>query len=119
MPLRLYFDEDSSSRAVLRALRARGVDAQGAVEASREGRPDPDQLEYAAAQGRTLYSFNIGDFHQLHGEWMRQGRSHSGIILAPQQRYSVGEQIRRLLRLVASVTPEEMRNRIEFLSFWD
>ena len=35
-----------------------------------------------------------------------------------QQRYSVGEQMRRLLRLISSLTAEEMRNRIEFLSAW-
>jgi hypothetical protein len=31
---------------------------------------------------------------------------------------SVGEQMRRLLRLISSLTAEEMRNRIEFLSAW-
>jgi hypothetical protein len=35
-----------------------------------------------------------------------------------QQRYSVGEQMRRLLRLIKTLTAEEMRNRIEFLSAW-
>jgi hypothetical protein len=35
-----------------------------------------------------------------------------------QQRYSVGEQMRRLLRLIDTLTAEEMRNRIEFLSAW-
>jgi hypothetical protein len=49
---------------------------------------------------------------------MRAGQSHAGIILAAQQRYSVGEQMRRLLRLISSLTAEEMRNRIEFLSAW-
>ena len=49
---------------------------------------------------------------------MRAGKSHAGIILAVQQRYSVGEQMRRLLRLISALTTEEMRNRIEFLSAW-
>jgi hypothetical protein len=49
---------------------------------------------------------------------MRAGQNHAGIILAAQQRYSVGEQMRRLLRLISSLTAEEMRNRIEFLSAW-
>ena len=31
---------------------------------------------------------------------------------------SVGEQMRRLLRLIAARTAEDMRNRIEFLSNW-
>ena len=49
---------------------------------------------------------------------MRAGQSHAGIILAVQQRYSVGEQMRRLLRLTSTLTAEEMRNRVEFLSSW-
>lgn len=32
--------------------------------------------------------------------------------------FSVGEQMRRLLRLTSTLTAEEMRNRIEFLSGW-
>jgi len=40
------------------------------------------------------------------------------MILAPQQRFSVGEQLRRILRLRASVTIADMRNRVEFLSDW-
>ena len=47
-----------------------------------------------------------------------QGRSHAGLILAQQQRYPVGDQMRRLLRLVAAKSAEQMRNRIEFLSAW-
>jgi hypothetical protein len=49
---------------------------------------------------------------------MQAGESHAGIILAVQQRYSVGEQMRRLLRLIDTLTAEEMRDRIEFLSAW-
>jgi hypothetical protein len=49
---------------------------------------------------------------------MQAGESRAGIILAVQQRYSVGEQMRRLLRLIDTLTAEEMRDRIEFLSAW-
>ena len=55
---------------------------------------------------------------RLYSNLMRAGESHAGIILAVQQRYSVGEQMRRLLRLIDTLTAEEMRNRIEFLSAW-
>jgi len=44
--------------------------------------------------------------------------THAGVVLAQQQRYAVGEQMRRLLALMASQTAEEMRNRVEFLSAW-
>ena len=49
---------------------------------------------------------------------MSEKRFHAGIVLAPQQRYSGGEELRRLMRLISTVSAEEMRNRIEFLSAW-
>jgi hypothetical protein len=36
----------------------------------------------------------------------------------PQQRYSVGEQMRRVLRIARQRTSDEMINRVEFLSAW-
>lgn len=45
-------------------------------------------------------------------------RVHSGIVLAQQKRYSTGEQIRRLIRVMSSFTREQMKNREEFLSGW-
>jgi hypothetical protein len=47
-----------------------------------------------------------------------EGRFHAGIVVAQQQRYSTGEELRRLMRLIGRRTQEEMRNRIEFLSAW-
>jgi hypothetical protein len=34
------------------------------------------------------------------------------------QRYSIGEQTHRLLRLINTLTAEDMENRLEFLSGW-
>jgi len=82
------------------------------------GREDRDHLATASASGRVLYTFNLADYCVLHQTWISQQRSHAGIIVAQQQRYSVGEELRRLLRLIGSVTAEEMQNRIEFLSAW-
>ena len=65
-----------------------------------------------------LYSFNVGDFYQLHTNYMEQNKSHAGIVLALQQQYSVGGQMRRLLQLIAHLTAREMQNRLEFLSAW-
>ena len=66
MTIRFYLEEDSMRHALARALRARGVDVSTALEAGRIERLDAHHLEYATAQGRTLYSFNIGDFYRLH-----------------------------------------------------
>jgi hypothetical protein len=81
-------------------------------------RKDEDHLRRAAAQGRALYSFNVGDYYELHIQWIESGRDHAGIILAQQKRYGTGEQIRRLIHLIGSLTPAGMRNREEFLGNW-
>jgi Tfp pilus assembly protein PilZ len=49
---------------------------------------------------------------------MATGLVHGGIILATQKRYSTGEQIRRLIRLIGSLAQEQMRGREEFLGGW-
>jgi hypothetical protein len=107
------------NRALVRALEARGIDV---TTASMEGmieHSDKDHLELATQLGRVLLSFNVGDFYQLHTNYLTSGKSHAGIILCPQQRYSIGEQMRRLLRLIAAKSAEEMRNSVEFLSRWE
>jgi hypothetical protein len=40
------------------------------------------------------------------------------MILAQQQQLSIGEQLRRILHLRATVTIESMRNQVEFLGNW-
>ncbi len=65
-----------------------------------------------------LYTFNVRDLQRIHTEWMEAGRDHAGMILAQQQRYSVGEQLLRILSLRAAITAAGMRNRAEFLSNW-
>jgi hypothetical protein len=100
------------------ALRMRGVDVMTALDAEMLGEPDDRQLAYAGAQGRAIYSFNVADFCRLHAEWLAEGRSHSGIVLAQQQQYSIGEQMRRLVRLVGALSAEDMRNRLAFLGSW-
>ena len=117
MRIHLYFDEDSSRHSLVRELRARGANVITALEAAMAHRTDEEQLEWAAADSRALYSFNQGDFYSLHTAWLTAGRSHSGIILA-RQGTPVGEQMRHLLRLVNRLTAEEMQDRIEFLSAW-
>jgi hypothetical protein len=114
LKIRLYLDEDSMDKALVAGLRARGVDVLTTREARMTERPDDAHLAFATSQGRVLYSFNVGDYCRLHAG----GGSHSGLILALQQRYPVGEQMRRLLRVIHRLSAEDMCNRVEFLSNW-
>lgn len=115
MQIRLYFDEDAMARAVVQGLRARGIDVLTTRDAGMSEEDDDPQLEYAAAQGRVLYTFNVGHFCRLHSEYLTQGKNHAGIIVTYRQRYSIGEQIRRLLKVINSKPAEEMQNDIHFL----
>jgi hypothetical protein len=116
--IRLYIDEDSMDRALVRALQTRGIDITTARMEGMIERLDEDHLVYATQQGRILFSFNVSDFYELHTEYLTQGKTHAGIILCPQQRYPVGEQMRRLLKLIATKSAEEMKDNIEFLGAW-
>ena len=90
-----------------------------ALEAALTGQSDEKQLAYATECECVLYSYNASDFHRLHTEWVSAGRDHAGMILAPQQRFSVGEQLRRILRIRAALSADSMKGRVEFLSNWD
>ncbi|MDA2934816.1 DUF5615 family PIN-like protein [Acidobacteria bacterium AH-259-D05] len=104
--------------ALVRALRARGVDVTTALDQGMVQRSDADHLAHASAQERVLYTFNVADFYDLHKDYLARRNSHAGIVLARQQHYTVGEQLRRLLRLIATKSAEEMKNNVEFLSKW-
>lgn len=118
MTIRLYFDEDTMDADLVHALRIRGVDVTTALEQKMIRRDDIEHLELATSQRRALYSFNVGDYQHLHTEYLIQGKHHSGVILARQQQYSLGEQLRRLLKIIARISTEEMEDRIVFLSAW-
>ena len=118
MQISLYLDEDAMDGDLTNALRLRGVDVETALDAGLIQATDVQQLVYASFSGRTLYSFNIGHYMALHSEYLRAGKDHAGIILTQQQRYSVGEQMRRLVRLIQMRSDDGIRNRVEFLSAW-
>ncbi len=118
MKIRLYMDEDAMSRALINGLRARGVDVTSVEEEGKRALDDRAQLEFSTQQGRVLCTSNIKDFYLLHTEYLQKGKFHAGIILIPQKRYTVGEQIRRLLKLISTKTSETMQSQIEFLSAW-
>ena len=118
MKIKLYLDEDSIQHSLARALRARGTDLITSLDAVLIAQPDSIHLDYATRNGRVLCSFNVGDYYRLHTEYLNTGQTHAGIILMRQQQYSVGEVMRRMLKLIANKTTEDMCNTVEFLSAW-
>jgi hypothetical protein len=110
--IRLYLDEDVHKRLAF-GLRLRHFDVMSVHEVGRWGLSDEEQLAYAAAVGRTLFTFNTPDYLKLHLAWLEQGRDHAGIIVSDQ--LSLGEITRRLLTLLNRVSAAEIRNQIVWL----
>jgi hypothetical protein len=113
--IRFMTDEDVYA-AVAIQLRAAGLDAISTPEAARMGESDESRFRWAAAEGRAIVSFNVGDFARLHNEWMLRGDHHAGVVVSQQT--SIGDVIRRLLNLSAVLSDDEMIDRLEFLSNW-
>jgi hypothetical protein len=116
--IRLQLDEDCQAHALATALRQHGIDAMTTNESGMRGATDDGQLSAAFASGRVLVTNNIRDFVPLHSQWLRESRNHGGIIVFPQQEFSVGETVRRMASLISTLTAEQMRNRLEWLNNW-
>jgi Domain of unknown function (DUF5615) len=118
MTVRLYIDEDSMDNDLVIALRMRGVDVATPEEEGTRRYSDAQQLAYAMGLGRVVYSFNIRDYMLIHTRLLEAGASHAGLILCEQQKYSVGEQLRRLQLIMTAMSADEMQGQALFLSNW-
>ncbi len=116
MRIKLFLDEDSQSSSLISALRLHDVDVLTVNETNRNGLTDESQLDFASAENRVIYTYNVGDFFQLHTEYLTNGKTHNGFIIGEQDRYNIGEQMRRLLRIIEFVSPDETENQIFFIS---
>jgi hypothetical protein len=111
--IRLYLDED-----FIQALRSRNVDVLTVADVGMLNQSDEEQLNWARDNGRVIFSFNTRDFYRLHTAIIQKGLSHAGIILAPQQRYGIGELMRGVLNLVNRKSSAQMQGQLEFISDW-
>jgi hypothetical protein len=111
-----FFTDEDIHGDVAALLRAAGFDAVSTPEAGRMGRDDVDQLTWAAQEGRVLVTFNVGDFARIHHMWLRNGRNHAGLVVSRQR--SIGDLVRRLVRLGRALGGDDMRDRLEYLSNW-
>src|SRR5437764_1158066 len=106
--VRLYLDRHIIKRLAV-DLRGRGFDILTTEEAARDCASDEEQLDFAAAQKRTILTFNIQDFAPIHEQWQASGRIHAGIIVSQQlgsRQY--GQLLQRMLRLLNHLTADEM-----------
>jgi len=89
--MKYYLDEDISP-TVAKILRKYRVDAVSTHDAKMTQSLDREQLEYAAAEGRSIVTRNRNDFVQLTIQFFNELRPHCGVLIVP---YSIpGDKFR-------------------------
>lgn len=112
---RLHLDADASMKALHAALNARGHDVTRTPNdwIAMDAR-DETQLLQATAQGRCIFTFNVGDFVVLARRYPR----HSGIILAAQASWTLSGLIAALDRLLSDTQAEDWIGQVRWLNDW-
>ncbi len=108
----LYLDADVNQEFA-RQLRHRGVDVISARELGKYEDSDQEQLIFAISEQRAIFSFNVDHFTTLFQEYWNAGKEHYGIVVSEQ--ISLGEMLRRTLKLLDSVSADEMKNNFKNL----
>ncbi|MFN8636202.1 MAG: DUF5615 family PIN-like protein [Chloroflexota bacterium] len=116
----LLLDAQFSQR-VSRPLRASGIDSFTMEEwhgGEYRHKEDEEILEAAAAEGRTLVTYDEATIADLLRAWGMEGRSHAGIIFVKNQsirQEDFGGQIRALRALVEERGDEVWRDLVVYL----
>ena len=108
-PIRFHLDENVDS-AIAQGLRRRGVDVTTTAEAKLVSASDQVQMAHAVRQGRVVVTHD-DDFLAL----AKRGVSHAGIAYCHCASRTIGEIVDSLLIIQNCLSPEEMRNHIEYL----
>ena len=98
---RFLLDEHINPTVAIQ-LRRKGCDAISLHEGHHLGLLDPEVLELAAAQRRSIVTYNVIDFEALASQWFARNRSHSGIVLVHEKtipQRAVGGLVRALASL--------------------
>lgn len=109
----LYADADVHGK-LAEQIRQKGFDAVSAYEAGNAELDDSDQLEYAISQKRVILTCNAKDFAPLFDQYWLAGKDHCGIIIS--QQLSLGEFLQRILKLLNTVSADEMQNNFKNLA---
>src|SRR5688572_28264408 len=100
--IRIHLDEHVAN-AVAVGLRRRGVDVTTTHETGLRGAGDPEQLAFANAERRVIFTEDA-DFLVL----ASLGLTHPGIVYCKQNTRSIGEIISSLELIWELCEPEEM-----------
>lgn len=113
MSLTVYTNE-SVPVAVVAGLQRRGVMAISARDSGNLGLDDESQLFFAAENKMVIFTHD-DDFLKIAMRWLNASRTHYGVIYVHQDKFGIGEHIRRLKELALLFDPDDFRNHVEFL----
>jgi len=111
--LKLYLNENLS-RKIAKALREYGYDVISSDEAEMNQTDDETQFGFAVEQKRTIAANNFRDFIELYQRYENEKRLHYGIVFTTKCSLSV--MIRRLRKLIETVSEEQIVNQIRWLN---
>ena len=109
----LYLNEHISPRLAAQ-LRRYGFDATSSQESGMLSQSDEEQLVRAVSRQRAIVTFNFTDYAVLHDQYLADNKEHFGIILSTAERMAV--LLHGLLRLLNTVSAEELKNQIRWLN---
>lgn len=107
--IRFHLDENVDPDIAL-ALKQIGIDVTTSQETNLLSRSDVVQLSFAVSQSRVLMTHD-DDFLILNSK----GIDHSGIVYCQKDTKPMGYIVRMLILLYEVATPEELKNRVEYL----
>ena len=113
--LRLLSDEDVP-RSIVRGLRKRhpALDVVRVQEVGLMNTPDSEILEWAANEGRLIFTRDVQTMTAAAIERVTIGLTMLGVFVIPE-RMPVGQAIRELEIIAIASSPDEWRNRVVFL----
>jgi uncharacterized protein (DUF433 family) len=91
-------------------LKQRGIEAITVRDLKLLGDEDDNHLKRAGTMGYVLCTYDT-DYVQLAAD----GMEHAGIIIGQPEKHWIGEWVKGLTLYHAVYTPEEMKNRLEYL----
>ncbi len=112
-PPKLHLNEHLSPR-LAQQLRRYGLDVTSTLESELVSKSDREQLEFCCADKRAILTFNVDHFAALHNEFVAANKEHWGIIFSSRE--PIGVLTRRLLRLLNTLSAEELKNQIRWLN---
>lgn len=112
VPPKLLLDEQIW-KYLAKLLREQGFDVIHVNEVDLDATPDEKIMEYAADKNRAIVTFNVRDYVPLAIQYVEDGKEHYGVVVSKE--LSHGELKRRVTRLLASVTAEELMNSVRYL----